>query len=222
MMLSRLPVFLSASLALSGLAAEVRTFTSPDGRTLQAEVVGATVDTVTLKLVSGQTLVAPLGRFSEADQGFIRDWHKANPASIKYLFAASYTKEKKDSVKQRSDSQTTTTDTWICRMKLLNRSGQSLENLEIDYDIHYKQLEPGSREAVLRKQSGKTVVPMLKNLEEAALPTGELKLVTNQLAGGFYWKDGARARQKDALVGMTIRVSHGGRQVFRWDSQGVQ
>ncbi len=64
-------------------AGEPRTFTSPDGRTIQAEIQAATPDRVTLKTTAGQTLVAPIDKFIPADQDHIVAWSKANPVQVK-------------------------------------------------------------------------------------------------------------------------------------------
>jgi hypothetical protein len=78
---------------LSAASAEVRTFTSPDGRTLQAEITAATPDRVSLKTAAGQPLVVPIDKFIPADQAHIAEWRKANPVQIKYRFVADYTRD---------------------------------------------------------------------------------------------------------------------------------
>lgn len=212
--------------------AEPRTFTSPDGRTLKAQVESATPDMVTLKLATGQSVTAPVQKFGPADQAYIAEWRKANPAAIKYSFTASYTKEKVDSVtkesplisrnSQASNSfETQKADFWVCKMKIANRSGQSLENVKLDYEIYYDEIQRGEKETTLRKVMGSTTIPLIKNFEEVTVPTTEIKLMTSQLNGGFYWKDGGRTRQKDSLVGMAISFSHEGKKVFDWASNGV-
>jgi hypothetical protein len=199
--------------------AEVRTFTSPDGRTLDAEVSSATLDTVTLKLAAGGTIVAPISKFSTADQQFIKEWRKQNPTAIKYSFTSSYTKEKTKSQKSSVGAATVTSDSWICNMKIANRSGQTLEKLKIDYDIFYDNNEGGR--VVTRKASGSATIDNIKHLQEVLVPTKELTLQTSQLKGGYYYSDGARARQRDSLSGMVIKISHEGKQVYTWASSGV-
>lgn len=197
----------------------MRSFVSPDGRSIEAEIVAATPDTVTLKLASGQSIVAPVNKFSTADQEFITTWRKQNPAVIKYNFATSFTKEKKDSSKKDTGSRIVTTETWVCNMKISNRSGQTLQDLKINYEIYYNQMDAGR--PVLRKSPGSTTIASIKNLQDLIIPTEDLKLTTTQLDGGYYYADGSRPRQKDSLSGMVINISHEGKQVFSWTSNGV-
>ena len=207
--------------ALLGTAySEIRTFTSSDGRSVDAEIVGATAEDVTLKLAAGQTLATPLSRFSLEDQKFIAAWRKQNPVKINYSFQASYTKEKTDSMKAKRGSETITTETWVCKMKVANRSGQTLENVKLDYSVFYNQMDMGK--PVLRRSNGSVTIPKIRGNEELVLPTGEVKLNSVQLEGGYYYTDGSRARQKDALAGMTISFKHEGREVFTWASQGME
>ncbi|HYF37796.1 MAG TPA: hypothetical protein VD994_21015 [Prosthecobacter sp.] len=212
-------LILGVLLNAGSLAAEMRTFSSPDGRTVEAEIVAATPDTVTLKLASGQSIVAPVTRFSTQDQEFIGDWRRKNPVAIKYSFAASYTKDKKNSTKRTDDNTVITTDTWVCNMKIANRSGQTLENVKVDYEVFYNQVERGN--PITRKSSGTTTIESIKHLQELVIPTKELKLETSQLDGGFYYADGSPSRQRDSLSGMIINLSHEGKKVFSWASGGV-
>ena len=119
-------VVMSLLLALSADAAP-RTFTSPDGRTLQAEIQSASTDTVTIKLATGAVMTVAVSTFSQADQVYIAEWRKANPVTIKYDFVPAYTKSKTDSSTAKVNNEERTTESWICNVKLLNRSGQTLE-----------------------------------------------------------------------------------------------
>lgn len=67
------PHLLLALLAVSALpAAELRTFTSKDGRTVRAELVSTKADQVTLKREDGQTFTVNAGSLSEADLSYIQ------------------------------------------------------------------------------------------------------------------------------------------------------
>ncbi len=205
--------------AVFSVQAAPRTFTSPDGRTLQAEVQSATPDMVTLKMATGQTLTVPVTKFSDADQTFIAEWRKANPAATKYAFAASYTKEKKDSTKSMSGNAELTTETWVCNLKLANRSSQTLEDVKVDYEIFCTKINNG--QAVQQRLKGSSDVGSIKHLEEVVIPSLEVKLYTTKLEGGFYYLDGSRSRKKDEIDGVVIRVTHAGQKVFEWASSGV-
>lgn len=217
---------LSTALGLAALLlplaaqAEPRTFTSTDGRSVEAEIVSGDAQTVTLKLANGQTLTTTLDRFSPADRKFISTWVKANPVKINYSFQVSYTKDKTGSTKQKNGSVSVTVENWLCRIKVANRSGQDLEKLELDYTIFYEQMSDGR--PVLRSSRDKIVLPSIRSNEELTTETKEIKLASTQLDGGFYYTDGSRARQKDTLAGLSLRFRHEGKEIFTWASQGME
>ncbi len=53
--------------------APARTWSSTDGRQLEGDYVSGTPDAVTVKLATGQTVVIPLNRLSEADQQWVAE-----------------------------------------------------------------------------------------------------------------------------------------------------
>ncbi len=211
---------LAALLLPLAALAEPRTFTSADGRTVEAEIIAATADSVSLKLAGGQTVVSTLDRFSVADRQFIAAWLKQNPAKINYSFQVSYTKDKTGSSKQKGGSVSVTAEFWQCRIKLANRSGQDLDNVEVNYNIFYEQMDEGR--PVLRSSRGKVALPKIRANEELNLLTDEIQLTSTQLAGGYYYIGGARARQKDSLAGMAVSIQHAGKTVFTWASKGME
>lgn len=218
---SKIPSLLIGALLSIGatLHAETRTFTSPDGRTMQAEVTAATPDKVSLKLANGQIIVTEVSRFSEADQVFIAEWRKLNPETIKYDFTANYTKEKGSSEKSRRGNVQLVTENWMCNLELTNKSGQTLEGLKVDYEIYYT-LTYGPKPQP-RKTTGTLQVPSIKSLEKVTLKTNAVSLESRKLDGGFYYGDGTRSRTKDEIDGVYIKVSHNGKMVYDWTSQGL-
>lgn len=208
------------------LKAEVRTFTSPDGRTLQAEIVSATSDAVSLKLGSGQVITAPLSKFSPQDQAYVGNWLKTAPKNqpsgvpdIRYDFAISFSKEKVGTRKTKSMNQEITQEEWICKMKINNRSGQPLDNVVANYLIFYSDTSDGK--PVVRRVSGQTQVGTIKHLQEVVVPTKSLNLSEYRLEGGFYFSDGTRARRKDNIEGLIVNILVQGKQVYSWSSPGV-
>lgn len=208
------------------MRAEVRTFTSPDGRTLQAEIVSATPDSVTLKLGSGQVMTAPLSKFSQQDQAYVGQWLKTapkNPAppapDIRYDFAINFAKEKVGTRKSSAMNQTITQEEWICKMKINNRSGQTVDNVVANYMIFYS--DTGDGRPVVRRQSGQAQVGSIKHLQEVIVPTQSVNLAEYRLDGGFYFEDGTRARRKDNIEGLVVNILVSGKQVFTWSSPGV-
>lgn len=213
-------LFISLAVLSVGMAqAEPRTFTSPDGRTIQGEISSATPDRVTLKLVNGQTIVAEVGRFVQADQDHIAAWRKANPVQTKYRFTADYTKSKSSSSKQNAGSETITTEMWDCNMKLVNQSGQTLEGVTVEYVIYLDRFSQGNK--IITSQTGKADIGTMKHLQQLVVKTDAVRLMGYELQGGYYYPDGTRPRGKEGIRGMTINIKHAGNVVFGWSSNNV-
>lgn len=213
-------LFISLAVLSVGLAqAEPRTFTSPDGRTILAEIASATPDRVTLKLANGQTIVAQVDRFVQADQDHIAEWRKANPVQTKYRFTADYTKSKSSSSKQSMGTETITTEMWDCNMKLVNQSGLTLEGVTVEYVIYLDRFSQGNK--IVTSQVGKADIGTMKHLQQLVVKTNPVQLQGYELKGGYYYTDGTRPRGKEGIRGMTINIKHSGNTVFSWSSNNV-
>lgn len=64
-----------ALVALTG-SLEARTFTSTDGRTLEAEVVKIEGEAAVLKLANGRSVTVPFKLLVEGDQAYLKEWAK--------------------------------------------------------------------------------------------------------------------------------------------------
>jgi hypothetical protein len=199
--------------------ASARTFTSPDGRTLDAEIQSATAQNVTLQLAAGPVMTVPINKFSQADQAYITEWRKAHPVTIRYDFSPSFTKSKTNTAKSSRGNEEITTESWVCNVKLMNRSGQTLDKLKVNYEIFHSQMN--GADFVVRKTTGSTALDSLKHHQEINFQTRDVKLVTLRLDGGFYYSDGSRSRRKESIEGITLKVVHEGKAVYQWDSPGV-
>lgn len=210
----------SLLISLTSVSADTpHIFTSPDGRTLEAEIVSATPDRVSLKTTTGVPIVAPINKFIQADQEFIAQWRKDHPVAIRYKFAADYTKSKVSSTKRKSNNTEVTTEIWECNMKITNESGQTLEGVTVDYVIYYDQMERGNK--ISQNKAGKTDLGTMKAQQQLVVKTDTVALSTTLLEGGFYYTDGTKTRQKDSISAMQINIHHDGKQVFSWASAGV-
>lgn len=79
-----IPLFTCLLAAIFTPSIQARTWTSTDGKTLEAEFISATGLEVTIKRDSdGRTFTMPISRLSEADQAFIREEATAKPAEPK-------------------------------------------------------------------------------------------------------------------------------------------
>ncbi len=218
---SRFWAFAFAALLSPELAwSETRIFKSPDGRTIEGEILQATVDMVTLKTTAGVTIAAAASKFSEEDQAYIAEWRKQNPKAIRYDFDVLFSKDKQDRVKGRSRGAVSTTlESWICNMKIRNKSGETLTNLTVDYIVYYDAVDGNQK--ITRNAKGSTQIESIKHLQELVKQTDPVELTVTQLDAGYYYADGSRSRQRDSISGLSLSLSHEGKKVFSWASQNA-
>lgn len=60
--------------SLTSVQGESRTWTDTKGRTMQAELIGKTPDTVTIRRSDGMEFTVPITTFSTADRGYVVQW----------------------------------------------------------------------------------------------------------------------------------------------------
>ena len=72
------------AIVILGPALPARTFTNTEGRTIEATIVGATAETVTLRLANRRTTTIPLSTLSEADRTHIAGWLANRIPSLRF------------------------------------------------------------------------------------------------------------------------------------------
>jgi hypothetical protein len=208
--------------AMTALHATARTFTSTDGRTIEAEVVSADGLQATLKLADGRQTVVPMNRLSQADQEYLTGWIKANPQAIRYSFTVEATKDKLESktAPTRDSLVTATTHKWYYHVKITNRASQPIEGLKMQYQIHYVDVDGTTKSSEFK--SGEKEVPTLKPGGNTTVDTDPVDLVTTQLGGGYIYGSGAKSRQTDTIKGIAVTLEHNGKSVFEFTTGSVK
>jgi hypothetical protein len=206
----------------TGLRGESHTFTSPDGRTLEAEIQSATNDAVTLKVGKDRIFTSPITKFSESDQKHIAEWRKAHPETIKHNFSIDFTKER---ISQTKLGPTFTSEGWVCHVTITNRSGQTLDNLEVSYEISVSEnadLNGQSQsKPKIRTVEGKLQIPSIKHLEKLSYKTKPfgINLYHGSASRTFDKRIyPGKARQKDGFDGISVRIMQAKQNVFEWGS----
>jgi hypothetical protein len=199
-----------------------RTFTSADGKTIEAEVVSADGLQATLKLSDGRQAVVPFNRLSEADQAFLAGWIKEHPQAIRYSFTVDATKDKLESkTASTGDSLVKGTATkWLYHVKITNRASQPIEGLKMRYQIHYVDVDGNSKSVEFK--SGAKDVDTLKPGGSTSVDTDPVELLTTQLDGGFVYGNGARSKQADTIKGLAVTLEHNGKAVHEFTTGGVK
>lgn len=78
-----LPLLLAAAVLLSASAAWSRPFTNAAGKILEAEIVRATANEVTLRMTNKRTATVKIASLSEIDQVYVRKWLATQVPSLR-------------------------------------------------------------------------------------------------------------------------------------------
>lgn len=129
---------------LPSALAETRTYTSSDGKKLEAEVMMVKEGNASLKLANGRTFKVPLSRLSEDDQTFLKEWAKENPAISMNSLRLEIRKSRKpvdlpkvtDKKKKARFSEKKSTIIW--KGTLQNNTREPIEDVKVTYKIFRK------------------------------------------------------------------------------------
>ena len=199
--------------------AEMRKFTSADGREITAEIQRGTAEQVTIKLENGKELTSKITVFSDEDQKYIRNWIKTQPPRIDYSFSLSYKRLKDGEKKRSTSSHNITVESWYYEMAVDNRSRVDLEDLEFRYRIFVQsEHEKGRNEKAMYISDGMVQVPSIVHNGRAKPRTKTVPLTKSKLKPDYEYKDGGRDRLSDEMVGLWVKVFHHGRRVWEFKS----
>jgi hypothetical protein len=202
--------------------AAARTFTSSDGKSIEAEVVNADGLQATLKLPDGRQVAVSWNRLSQADQEFLANWIKEHPQAIRYSFTVDATKDKVESkAAATGDSLVKGTATkWLYHVKITNRASQTIEGLKMRYQIHYVDVDGASKSVEFK--SGVKEVDGLKPGSSASVDTDPVELLTTQLDGSYIYGNGAKSKQADTIKGIAVTLEHNGKNVHEFTTGSVK
>lgn len=218
--------FLSASATTSH--AGVRTFKNSEGREIQAEITAVSGDEVSMTLTDGSEFDLPIARFSADDQAFIRDWATKNKnavprTAIRLEIKKNQSKirlernegEKKADYKKRQDASDRSQTLYV--LNLQNTTRQQIDGVEVAYKI-FKNVsrrgfgdDDGSRteELLVRNEVGTIAASDLKDIELEPFITEDIFIK------GDKNKDQDDKRQNETLLGIVVKVSAGGKELYK-------
>lgn len=198
-----------------------RDFTSQAGKTLRATIVSATDSDVTLKREDGGEITGGISFFSPADQEFIANWRKANPAKQNYDFTIESSRQRVGRTKATEGNLIVVYETWKFTIKIENRTksgnvGVPLEGLKVAYNIH-KTAKARAREARSQNDAltpaGSLLVKAdmldpgkIDYLKTVQLETDTIPINASELAPGWYYADGSKDEHNDELEGITVKI----------------
>jgi hypothetical protein len=205
--------------ALHSSQAELREFTSADGRKIKAEILHGTTELVTIQLENGSQVSSKISVFSEDDQKFIKTWIETQPPKINFNFDIKY-KKLKDSEKQSSTkSHKITVEKWYYELGFSSRNRIELDDLELRYRMFVQsEHEKGRSEKAIYIADGLLKVASMAPNAKANLNTTTVPLTTSKLKPEYEYKNGERDRLSDDLAGLWVKVFHDGKCVWEFKS----
>jgi hypothetical protein len=117
-----------------------------------------------------------------------------------------------------------TTATWAYDVTLSNKSVKDYANLKIKYIVFVKDVKEGAKtpESKTARSTGEASADAIKAHAKFSFQTNKVELKKTQLAAGWTYTNGARARAADSLAGVWIRIYDGDKQVGEFcDPAGV-
>lgn len=204
----------SLLLIVTASALHAREFTDLQGRKLDAELMSVTSGQATLKRATDNRMfTVPVASFSAPDQKFMNDFAAS---SIKYDFEVRYAKKKLGEVKTKRNNTTYETETWAYKVDLRNLSSGSVSDLTVDYWCFRREDGGKGRGAARVESSGRTKIASLARSAVMQFDTSPVEINKQQLDGGFYYINGDKGQQSDAMGGMVVRVFKGDKEVFNY------
>lgn len=121
--------------------AQVREFTSADGRKLNGQLVAHAGSKVLLK-VGAKEFPVEVANFSVDDQQHIKDWIANNPGAVRYKFGYFFDFEEDRGGRSQGKAPGGMVDDKLkvipyeCEMVVFNKEVAPVENIEIRYEIY--------------------------------------------------------------------------------------
>lgn len=132
-MKSIIPILLLMLGSAGMLRAELREFTSTNGKTMKAELVSHKGGKITLQRGDGVKFEVLPNVFGPDDQIFIKDWMAKTPETISYNFRFKADRKKVDGRSRKVDYYRVKNEKWVYEVSVTNLSRDEASNLKIKY-----------------------------------------------------------------------------------------
>ena len=204
------------------VSAEIRTFTSTNGKSMQASLVSHKGGKVTLKRADGQEFSVAPNMFSPEDQLFIKNWMDKTPETIIYRVRVDAKKTKVSGTRVKTSYSYAKREQWAYDVEVTNASRDEASGLVVKYRVFFRNNISGSSSSsyyYLTNEGGsmqvasgtvKQPVPMGFN-KSMAFQTKQVQIESYDT---YY-----STRRKDELLGVMVRVEDPtGNVVADWKS----
>lgn len=209
--MKKLPIifWLAYILPISVLA-ELHTFRLPDGRELQAEIVGFNPykNLVELKKENGKTASVKPDLFVAADRDYIEQWYIADVFMRNRTFAFKANKKRGDSWDENDFPHFHEYEEVCYEVILENKAKVSFENLKIEYCLYWNQDKWVEKNNVGQEMSmcGKVDIATLKASSKEIFKTEDAVLYTYNLSGEYVYAGGQEPQLHSEMRGVWLRI----------------
>ncbi len=242
--------FYIATLIVAGALstqAEMHTFNLPDGREIEAEIMGynGKLGHVELKRADGKRVKVEPTLFVDADQKYIQEWASLDGFRNTRLFKISCKRNLVEKWKEAEEGMVTYSDgsreretvsetkfeRHVYELILENRTGIPLEGLTAEYRIFYEQdslQTKGSKVKTEEKRiSGSLDISRLDAAEKKMLTTKPVVIHDKEYTGDITYGERLREKERGEVKGLWLRITastSGGQTAVReiYDPSGVE
>lgn len=139
----------------------------------------------------------------------------AGPAGGRLDFNVTADRTRFDFDRSGNKHTITTKEKWGYKVTLENRSFKTIDGAEVQYR-QFKLDDAVRGGSKLVGVSGSATINALRTGQKFSFETVPVELEREELRAGWYYTDNAKAKVKDGLAGLWIRVVQGGETLFEW------
>lgn len=215
----------------------IRTWTSSDGRKLEASIVALAGKDVILRTAGGKEFPVPMARLSEVDSQFIASWVTQNPmaalkglagpavsppsagsTTVGYRFTVGWNKIKFDEKpKNIGGPWHAKVVTWKPKFKVTNTSGRELKDLMLVYQVQIR-LDRDSKVDDYSFPTNKMLIPVIKSNQSLDIEGYGFETLDAKLSKDYITTDGSRRNKSDVILGSIVKLIHEGKIVHEYKS----
>ena len=199
--------------AVGGAEEAFRTFTSADGRKMEARLLMVSQGDVRIERKGDlQHFKLQIERFSKEDQRFIKTWDEMKRLSREDALEVKIRRSRSDRDSKASIS--TKTKTWKAgyTIRVANETVGSFLDLEVRYRIFKFDQAVAAQDrgdGTMKRMSGSFKIDRLEPDEWMEHDTEQFDMSASQLKENWYYIGGGRKRSKDELDGCWVRIYKG-------------
>jgi len=202
-------LFLGTSLFASGKS-EFRTFSDSQGREMQARLTTVSGEDVFIERRDGLAIKVDISIFSKEDQGFIREWGRAETIKDDAI-EVRFTTEVENRSRWESNGGGIMRKTWKegYGIELTNASYLDLKDIRVDYLIFKFEDAMAAQkrsEGEIRQLLGSSKIEFLKAGDKIQADTKMFPMQETKLEAGYRWADGGKETSEDDMNGIWIKV----------------